>query len=188
MKVIDCTITGLKIIEPTVFYDQRGYFYESYSKKNFDQKVAEVNFVQDNQSKSVEGVARGLHFQAPPFAQAKLVRCVIGEVLDIALDIRQGSPTYGKFQTVILSAEKHNQFFVPKGFAHGFMVLSREALFQYKCDDYYAPETYGGINIMDPEIGLNLDAFGKELILSPRDMSHPNFKDFVSPFVMGVNC
>ena len=188
MKVTELDIKGLKVIEPRIFNDARGYFFESFSQKAFNEAVAEVNFVQDNQSKSIEGVARGLHFQCPPFAQSKLVRCVHGEVLDIALDIRKGSETYGQFCTVLLSADKHNQFFIPHGFAHGFVVLSPEAVFQYKCDNYYAPQSEGGVNILDEQIGLNLEAFGKELILSDKDKLHPLLADFDSPFILGVNC
>lgn len=183
MNVINCEIEGLKIIEPRIFHDSRGYFFESFSQRDFEQNVAKTVFVQDNESKSSIGVARGLHFQKPPFAQAKLVRCVKGEVLDIALDIRKGSDTYGRFVTVLLSEDKHNQFFIPRGFAHGFVVLSPEAVFQYKCDNYYAPDHEGGVNILDEEIGLNLQSFGKELKLSEKDLLNPKLKDFISPFV-----
>lgn len=188
MKVIDCEIEGLKILVPRIFPDERGYFFESYSRKEFDEAVGTVQFVQDNESKSTEGVARGLHFQLPPYAQAKLVRCVRGEVLDIALDIRLGSPTYGKFVTVVLSEDKHNQFFIPRGFAHGFVVLSKEAVFQYKCDNYYAPGHEGGVNITDSSLGLNLEAYGKDLLLSEKDRRHPDLADFNSPFIFGENC
>lgn len=188
MRVTALNILGLKVIEPRVFTDDRGYFFESYSKKMFDELVSPVNFIQDNQSKSVEGVARGLHFQSPPYAQAKLVRCVYGEVLDIAVDIRKGSDTFGKFCSVLLSADKQNQFFIPHGFAHGFIVLSPEAVFEYKCDNFYAPSHEGGINILDRELGINLDTFGKNLILSEKDKKYPCLSQFDSPFTLGVNC
>ena len=188
MNFIKTDIEGVIIVEPRVFEDARGYFFESYNAAEFAANGIPNVFVQDNQSKSSQGVARGLHFQAPPFAQAKLVRCVVGEVLDIALDIRRGSPTYGQFQTVLLSADKHNQFFIPRGFAHGFVVLSPEAVFQYKCDNYYSPAHDGGVNILDSEIGLNLEAFGHDLIVSEKDMKHRLLRDFDSPFELGVNC
>ena len=188
IEVENTPINGLKIIKPKVFFDQRGYFFESYSQKEFDEKVANTVFVQDNQSKSNLGVARGLHFQLPPHAQAKLVRCVSGEVLDIAVDIRKGSDTYGRHWAVKLSAEEQNQFFIPRGFAHGFIVLSPEAVFQYKCDNYYAPGHEGGLDIRDPNIGLNLEQYGRDLLLSDKDLKYPGLNDFDSPFLLGVNC
>lgn len=188
MNVQCCEIEGLKIIQPKVFHDSRGYFFESYSERNFKDITNLSEFVQDNESKSTAGVARGLHFQIPPYAQAKLVRCVQGAVLDIALDIRKGSPTYGKFKAVKLTAEEHNEFYIPRGFAHGFIVLTEEAVFQYKCDNYYAPGYEGGINILDKSIGLDLESYYENYILSDKDMRNPNLADFDSPFILGVNC
>ena len=147
MEVIKTDIEGVVIIEPKVFDDARGYFFESFSQREFEEKVRKINFVQDNESMSSYGVMRGLHFQRPPFTQSKLVRCVKGCVLDVAVDIRKGSPTYGKHVAVELSEENHRQFFVPRGFAHGFAVLSEIAVFQYKCDNFYAPQADGGIRI-----------------------------------------
>lgn len=183
MKVIDTEIEGLKIIEPRVFTDARGYFFESYSLRLFDEEVAKTVFVQDNESKSVKGVIRGLHFQRPPFAQAKLVRCVQGAVLDIAVDIRKGSPTYGQHVAVELSEDNHRQFYIPHGFAHGFAVLSEEAVFQYKCDNYYCPECDGGISLFDDSLGIDWHIDLKDAILSEKDHRHPLLKDFDSPFL-----
>lgn len=185
MNVIKTPIEGLAIIEPRVFNDARGYFFESYSKRLFDEMVAEVEFVQDNESKSTYGVVRGLHFQKPPHAQAKLVRCVKGRVLDVAVDIRQGSPTYGKFVAVELSEENHLQFFIPKGFAHGFSVLSDTAIFQYKCDDYYHPETEGGILATDPDLDIDWKIDAENAIFSEKDLKHCSLINFDSPFVFG---
>ncbi|MDE6448075.1 MAG: dTDP-4-dehydrorhamnose 3,5-epimerase [Muribaculaceae bacterium] len=182
MEVIKTDIEGVVIIEPRIFKDSRGYFFESYSKKEFDEKVRPVNFVQDNESCSTRGVMRGLHFQRPPHAQAKLVRCVRGRVLDVAVDIRKGSPTYGCHVAVELSEENHRQFFIPRGFAHGFAVLSDEAVFQYKCDNYYAPEADGGISIVDPELQIDWQIPLEEAILSEKDTRHPLLRDFDSPF------
>ena len=150
MNVIKTDIEGVFILEPRVFEDARGYFFESYSKRVFDAEIGPVNFVQDNESCSTRGVMRGLHFQRPPFTQAKLVRCVRGKVLDVAVDIRKESPTYGRHVAVELTENNHRQFFIPHGFAHGFAVLSDTAVFQYKCDNYYAPEADGGISIQIP--------------------------------------
>lgn len=183
MRIIDTEIEGLKILEPRVFTDARGYFFESYSKVIFDRKVAEVDFLQDNESCSSYGVIRGLHFQCPPNAQAKLVRCVKGRVLDVAVDIRKGSPTYGRHVAVELSEGNHLQFFIPHGFAHGFSVLSEEAVFQYKCDDYYHPESEGGISIADPALGIDWKIPPGKAILSDKDLRHPTLKDFESPFI-----
>lgn len=190
MQIEFLPITGPVELMPRIFHDDRGYFFESFSQKLFDEKVSKTLFVQDNESRSIRGVVRGLHFQRPPFAQAKLVRCVEGEVLDIALDIRKGSPTYGKYCSVRLSATTHNQFFIPKGFAHGFAVLSESAVFQYKCDEYYAPQSEGGVNICDPALGLDLDRFMdvENLIISDKDRKYPDLRDFDSPFVLGENC
>ena len=182
MRIIDTEIDGLKILEPKVFTDSRGYFFESYSKRLFDEEVAKVDFVQDNESCSTFGVIRGLHFQRPPYCQAKLVRCVKGRVLDVAVDIRKGSPTYGHHVAVELSDENHLQFFIPHGFAHGFSVLSEVAIFQYKCDNYYHPESEGGISIMDSSLGIDWHIDPKEAILSEKDLKNCLFKDFDSPF------
>lgn len=182
MKVTKTPIEGVVIIEPRVFDDARGYFFESYSKIVFDKEVAPVDFVQDNESCSSRGVMRGLHFQRPPFTQAKLVKCVRGTVLDVAVDLRKSSPTYGQHVAVELSEENHRQFFIPRGFAHGFAVLSDTAVFQYKCDNYYAPESDGGISIQDPSLGIDWRIDTADAILSEKDLRHPLFKDFDSPF------
>ena len=182
MEVIKTDIEGVVIIEPRIFTDSRGYFFESYSKKEFDEKVRPVDFVQDNESCSSYGVMRGLHFQAPPFTQSKLVRCVKGRVLDVAVDIRKGSPTYGRHVAVELSEDNHRQFFVPRGFAHGFAVLSDIAVFQYKCDNYYAPQADGGISILDTSLGIDWLIDFDKAILSEKDMRHPMLSDFDSPF------
>lgn len=155
MEVIQTNIKGVVIIEPRLFKDDRGYFFESYSERDFNKQVGEVHFVQDNESKSSYGVMRGLHFQRPPFTQSKLVRCVKGAVLDVAVDIRKGSPTYGQHVAVELTEDNHRQFFIPHGFAHGFAVLSPEAIFQYKCDNFYHPEADGGISILDTSLGID---------------------------------
>ena len=187
MDVIKTAIEGLVIIEPKVFKDARGYFFESFSQREFEAKVRKVNFVQDNESMSSYGVMRGLHFQRPPFAQSKLVRCVKGRVLDVAVDIRKGSPTYGQHVAVELSEDNHRQFFVPRGFAHGFVVLSETAVFQYKCDNFYAPEADGGINIKDETLGIDWGISFEEAILSEKDTKHVSLKDFDSPFDYNVN-
>ena len=182
MEVIKTDIEGVVILEPKVFRDARGYFFESYSKREFDEKVAPVDFVQDNESCSTRGVMRGLHFQRPPFTQAKLVRCVKGAVLDVAVDLRKGSPTYGHHVAVELTEENHRQFFIPKGFAHGFAVLSDVAVFQYKCDEFYHPEADGGISILDPSLEIDWRIDPAEAILSEKDTKHPLLKDFITPF------
>lgn len=182
MDIIKTEIEGVVIIEPRVFKDSRGYFFESYSQREFEEKVRKVNFVQDNESCSSYGVMRGLHFQLPPYAQSKLVRCVRGRVLDVALDIRRGSPTYGRHVAVELSEDNHRQFFVPRGFAHGFSVLSETAVFQYKCDNFYAPHSEGGISIMDSSLGINWKIPSDEAILSEKDGANPLFAEFESPF------
>ena len=166
MEVIKTAIDGVVIIEPKVFKDARGYFFESFSQREFEEKVRKVNFVQDNESMSSYGVMRGLHFQCPPYTQSKLVRCVKGRVLDVAVDIRKGSPTYGKHVAVELSEDNHRQFFVPRGFAHGFVVLSETAVFQYKCDNFYAPEADGGINIKDESLGIDWQIAMEDALLS----------------------
>jgi dTDP-4-dehydrorhamnose 3,5-epimerase len=184
MDVIKTDIDGVVIIEPKIFNDSRGYFFESFNDLNFINKVAIVDFVQDNESKSSYGVMRGLHFQYPPYAQAKLVRCVKGSVLDVAVDLREGSPTYGEHVAVELTENNHKQLFIPKGFAHGFVVLSDTAVFQYKCDDFYHPELDGGINILDKSLNIDWRIPLDEAILSEKDTKHPLLKDFKSPFKM----
>ena len=182
MEVKKTDIEGVLIIEPKIFRDSRGYFFESYSEKVFKEMVGDINFVQDNESCSSRGVMRGLHFQRPPYSQAKLVRCVRGRVLYVAVDLRVGSPTYGKHVAVELTEENHRQFFIPRGFAHGFAVLSDTAVFQYKCDNYYAPDYDGGISILDDSLGIDWGIDKSEAILSEKDTKHPYLKDFESPF------
>lgn len=182
MKVIKTDIDGVVIIEPRIFNDARGYFFESFSQREFEAKVRKINFVQDNESMSSYGVMRGLHFQRPPFTQSKLVRCVKGRVLDVAVDIRRGSPTYGQHVAVELTEDNHRQFFVPRGFAHGFAVLSETAVFQYKCDNFYAPEADGGISITDTTLGIDWRIPTENAILSEKDIKHLCLKDFDSPF------
>lgn len=183
MKVINTAIKGVVIIEPEIIKDEYGnYTYESFSQKEFEEKVAPIKFVQDNESKSTYGVIRGLHFQKPPFAQSKLVRCVKGKVLDVAVDIRKDSSSYGQHVAVELSEDNHRQIFIPKGFAHGFAVLSEIAICQYKCDDFYAPQTDGGINILDDSLGIDWQISFDKIILSEKDSQHPFLKDFNSPF------
>lgn len=177
MNITETEIKGVFIIEPKVFGDSRGYFYESFSQREFEDAIGPVSFVQDNQSKSSYGVVRGLHFQKPPHAQAKLVRVVKGTVLDVAVDLRKGSPTFGKHVAVELSEENHRQVFIPKGFAHGFSVLSEEAVFQYKCDDYYAPETEGAVAWDDPELNIDWRIPADAIILSEKDKRHPQLKE-----------
>lgn len=182
MEVIKTDIEGVLILKPKVFEDARGYFFESYSKRIFDKEIGPVDFVQDNESCSVKGVMRGLHFQRPPFTQAKLVRCVRGRVLDVAVDLRKASPTYGKHVSVELTEDNHLEFFIPRGFAHGFAVLSEKAVFQYKCDNYYAPEADGGISILDESLNIDWKLDVNDAILSEKDLHHPLLKDFDSPF------
>lgn len=214
MEVIKTAIEGVLIIEPRVFKDERGYFFESFSQREFDEKVTpvlghSVNFVQDNESMSSYGVMRGLHFQRPPFTQSKLVRCVRGAVLDVAVDIRKGSPTFGQHVSCLLTGRDEEgikiaeqfakesvinhqssiiglQFFVPRGFAHGFAVLSETAVFQYKCDNFYHPEADGGISIKDESLGIDWRIPVEKAILSEKDLKHEFLKDFDSPFSMGV--
>ncbi len=187
MEAIKTNIDGVFIIEPRVFNDARGYFFESYSERDFNAQVREIHFVQDNESKSSYGVMRGLHFQRPPFTQSKLVRCVKGAVLDVAVDIRKGSPTYGQHVAVELTEDNHRQFFVPRGFAHGFAVLSEEAVFQYKCDTFYHPEADGGISILDTSLGIDWRIPTDKAILSEKDTKHPLLADFDSPFDINVS-
>jgi len=215
MNVIKTAIDGVLIIEPKVFGDKRGYFFESFSQREFDEKVVPIlghtiNFVQDNESMSSYGVMRGLHFQCPPFTQSKLVRCVKGAVLDVAVDIRKGSPTYGQHVECLLCAHDEEgkriaqefaltatpspltgkvglQFFIPKGFAHGFAVLSETAVFQYKCDEFYHPEADGGINILDDSLGIDWKIPTEKALLSEKDTKHVQFVDFDSPFSIDVD-
>lgn len=178
MKVIETEITGLYIVEPEVFGDSRGYFFESFSKKKFEEKTGlDVDFVQDNESKSSYGVVRGLHFQKYPYEQAKLVRVVSGKVLDVAVDLRKDSPTYGKFHAEVLSSDNRRQMFIPKGFAHGFSVLSDEAVFQYKCDEYYHPESEGAMAWDDPDLAIDWQIPADKIVLSAKDMNHPELKE-----------
>ncbi|MCF2738725.1 dTDP-4-dehydrorhamnose 3,5-epimerase [Bacteroides caecigallinarum] len=186
MNIIKTDIEGVVIIEPCIFTDARGYFFESFSERDFCKEVREIKFVQDNESKSSYGVMRGLHFQRPPFTQSKLVRVIKGAVLDVAVDIRKGSPTYGKHVAVELTEDNHRQFFVPRGFAHGFAVLSDEAIFQYKCDNFYAPEADGGISILDESLGIDWHIPMDKAILSEKDTKHSLLKDFDSPFDINV--
>ena len=182
MEIIKTKLDGVVIIEPKIFRDSRGYFFESFSQREFEEKVCKINFVQDNESMSSYGVMRGLHFQRPPFTQAKLVRCVKGAVLDVAVDIRKDSPTYGQHVAVELSEDNHYQMFIPHGFAHGFSVLSETAVFQYKCDQFYHPESDAGISILDKSLGIDWRIPADKAILSDKDTRHPLFKDFVTPF------
>lgn len=177
MEVIKTDIEGVVIIEPSIFKDSRGYFFESYSKREFDKKVRPINFVQDNESCSTRGVMRGLHFQRPPFAQAKLVRCVRGAVLDVAVDIRRSSPTFGQHVAVELTEDNHRQFFIPRGFAHGFAVLSDVAVFQYKCDNYYAPASEDGIAWDDPALGIDWRLPADAVVLSEKDRRRPTLAE-----------
>ncbi len=179
MNIIKTKIEGVLIIEPRIFQDERGYFFESYNQKEFDEKVGKITFVQDNQSKSTYGVVRGLHYQKPPYAQSKLVRCIKGRVLDVAVDIRKGSPTFGKYVSVELTEDNFLHLFIPKGFAHGFSVLSPEAVFQYKCDNLYHPESEGGIAWNDPEIGIDWGIPMKDMKVSAKDGKHKILKDII---------
>ena len=192
MNVIKTNIEGVLILEPKVFNDARGYFFESFSQREFDEKVAPIlghtiRFVQDNESMSSYGVMRGLHFQRPPFTQSKLVRCVKGAVLDVAVDIRKGSPTFGQHVAVELTEDNHRQLFISKGFAHGFAVLSETAVFQYKCDEFYHPEADGGISIMDESLGINWKIPTDQALLSEKDTKHQMLVNFNSPFNINTN-
>jgi len=177
METKQTHIKGVIVLEPKVFGDERGYFFESFSEGWFRENVCNTHFVQDNESKSRRGVLRGLHFQKPPFAQSKLVRVVKGEVLDVAVDIRKGSPSFGQYASALLTAENKRQFFVPRGFAHGFVVLSEEAVFQYKCDNYYAPQSEGGIAFNDPDLKIDWQIEASEILLSEKDKRNPFLKD-----------
>ncbi|MCR5316360.1 MAG: dTDP-4-dehydrorhamnose 3,5-epimerase [Bacteroidaceae bacterium] len=193
MNIIKTKIEGLYIIEPKVFKDARGYFFESFSQRDFDEQIAipligkPLIFVQDNESMSSYGVMRGLHFQRPPFTQSKIVRCVKGAVLDVAVDIRKGSPTYGQHVAVELTADNHRQFFISRGFAHGFAVLSETAVFQYKCDEFYHPEADDGISIQDESLGIDWNIPTEKALLSEKDTKHVVLKDFDSPFSITDN-
>ena len=182
MNVIKTDIPDVVIIEPKVFGDHRGYFFESFSEMDFSANVREVKFVQDNESKSCYGVLRGLHFQKPPHAQAKLVRVVKGRVLDVAVDLRRGSPDFGKHVAVELSEENRRQLFIPRGFAHGFAVLSEEAVFQYKCDGYYAPQSEGSVLWNDPQVGIEWGIPAEDILLSEKDRNAPLLKDLGDVF------
>lgn len=182
INVIKTNIEGLVIIEPRIFKDSRGYFFESFSQREFDEKVRPIRFVQDNESKSTYGVLRGLHYQAMPYTQSKLVRCVRGRVLDVAVDIRKGSPTFGQHVAVELSEENHREFFIPKGFAHGFAVLSEEAVFQYKCDEFYAPQSEGGIQLLDESLNIDWKIPLDKAILSDKDRAYPKLSEIDPAF------
>lgn len=182
MNIVPTHIDGVLITEPRIFSGSRGYFFESYNQKEFDEKIGPVRFVQDNESFSSYGVLRGLHFQKPPFAQSKLVRVISGRVLDIAVDIRRSSPTYGQHVAVELSGENHRQFFIPRGFAHGFVVLSETALFQYKCDNFYAPQSEGAITWNDPALAIDWRIPADRILLSEKDRHHPLLKDMEPVF------
>ncbi len=182
MEVLKTDIEGVVILEPRIFKDDRGYFYESYSHREFTEKVCHTEFVQDNQSRSTYGVLRGLHLQRPPYAQSKLVRVVVGRVLDVAVDIRKGSATYGKYVAVELSAENHRQLFIPRGFAHGFVVLSEDVVFQYKCDNFYSKESEMSIKWDDQDLGIDWGIAREDAVLSLKDMESGSFAEFESPF------
>lgn len=177
MKIIETAIEGVVIIEPRLFKDERGYFFESFSQREFEEKIRKISFVQDNESKSSYGVLRGLHFQKPPYAQSKLVRVIKGAVLDVAVDIRKGSPTFGKHVAVELTEENHLQLFIPRGFAHGFSVLSQEVIFQYKCDNFYAPQSEGALAWDDSDLNINWRIPTNQIILSEKDKHHEKIKD-----------
>lgn len=177
MEIIKTNIEGVVIIEPRIFKDDRGYFFESFSQREFEEKVCKTTFVQDNESKSSYGVLRGLHFQKPPFAQSKLVRVIKGAVLDVAVDIRKGSLTFGQYVSVELTGENHRQFFIPRGFAHGFSVLSEEVIFQYKCDNFYSPQSEGAIAWNDPDLNIDWRIPAEKVVLSEKDSKHPRLKD-----------
>ena len=192
INVIKTEIDGVVIIEPKVFGDARGYFFESFSERDFNEAMTPIlghgiKFVQDNESMSSYGVMRGLHFQTMPYTQSKLVRCVKGAVLDVAVDIRKGSPTYGQHVAVELTEDNHRQFFVPRGFAHGFAVLSETAVFQYKCDNFYAPANDGGVSIVDDSLGIDWRIPVEKALLSEKDTKHDLLKDFDSPFSIDMN-
>lgn len=177
MNVIKTAIEGVFILEPRLFEDARGYFFESFNQREFEEKVGKTVFVQDNESKSAYGVVRGLHIQKPPYTQSKLVRVVKGAVLDVAVDVRKGSSTFGQHVAVELTGENHRQFFIPKGFLHGFSVLSEEVVFQYKCDNFYAPASEGAVAWDDPDLGIDWRIPADKVILSEKDKHHPRLKE-----------
>ena len=177
MEVIKTNIEGVVIIEPRIFRDERGYFFESFSQRDFQEKVCKTVFVQDNESKSSYGVLRGLHFQKPPYAQSKLVRVIKGAVLDVAVDIRKGSPTFGQHVAVELTEDNHRQFFIPRGFAHGFSVLTDEVIFQYKCDNFYAPQSEGALAWDDPDLAIDWRIPADKVLLSEKDRHHGRLRD-----------
>ena len=179
MNIVETAIPGVVIIEPRIFEDARGYFFESFNQREFEEKVGPIRFVQDNESKSSYGVVRGLHFQKGEHAQSKLVRVVKGAVLDVAVDIRKGSPTFGKWVSVELTEDNHRQCFIPKGFAHGFSVLSIEVIFQYKCDNFYAPQSEGDIAWDDPDLNIDWRIPADKIILSAKDSNHPLLRNLV---------
>lgn len=187
MEVIKTNINGVVILEPRIFKDERGYFFESFSQKEFDEKVMPIQFVQDNESMSSYGVMRGLHYQRMPYTQSKLVRCTKGSVLDVAVDIRKGSPTFGQHVAVELSEENHRQLFIPRGFAHGFAVLSEFAVFQYKCDNFYAPQADAGIQLLDRSLEIDWRIPTTDAILSEKDLNHPFLKDAIIEFDFNEN-
>ena len=182
MNLIKTKLDGLVVLNPSIFKDNRGYFMESYNQKNINKLLGNVNFVQDNESESFRGVLRGLHFQKPPYAQAKLIRCLQGSVLDVVLDLRKYSKTYGIFETIVLSSENKVQLFVPKGFAHGFIVLSESAILSYKVDNYYKPESESGIIWNDPDLNIDWKINKREIIVSEKDKSLPTFNNMINPF------
>ena len=182
MNLIKTTLDGLVVLKPTIFKDNRGYFMESYNQKNINKLLGNVNFVQDNESESSRGVLRGLHFQKPPYAQAKLVRCLKGSVLDVVLDLRKDSKTYGIFETILLTEENKKQLFIPKGFAHGFVVLSETAIFSYKVDNYYNPDSESGVLWNDLDLNIDWKINKKEIIVSEKDKSLPTFNNIINPF------
>ncbi|MDC1372464.1 dTDP-4-dehydrorhamnose 3,5-epimerase [Flavobacteriaceae bacterium] len=182
MQLFKTKIKDLVLLKPTLIYDERGYFMESFNLKNISKLLGDLNFVQDNESKSSKGVLRGLHYQKPPYAQSKLVRCVKGSILDIALDLRKQSKTYGHYDTNLLSGDNKNQLFIPKGFAHGFIVLSEHAIFSYKVDNYYNPDSQAGIVWNDPDLKIDWKLKQSEIILSKKDKNLPTFSNSLSPF------
>ena len=182
MNLVKTKLDGLIVLKPTVFKDNRGYFMESYNQKNINKLLGNVNFVQDNESESSRGVLRGLHFQMPPYTQAKLVRCLKGSVLDVVLDLRKDSKTYGIFETISLTEENKKQLFIPKGFAHGFIVLSKSAILSYKVDNYYNPESESGIIWNDPDLNIDWKINKNEIIVSEKDKNLPTFNEIINPF------
>ncbi len=182
MKLIKTKIDGLILLKPNIFKDKRGYFIESFCQKSINRLLGNINFVQDNESKSFKGVIRGLHFQKPPYAQSKLVRCIEGEILDVALDLRKNSRTYGMSETTLLTDTNKNQLFIPKGFAHGFAVLSQSAIICYKVDDYYNPKSESGIIWNDSDLNIDWKIEKNEIIVSEKDSNLSKFNNFISPF------